>query len=109
MDTPESQAHSHSELDELQQQCFLLRQQVMAVLALFTLITVTLCAYTYCQLRYLRSDLTAEEKVLAAYDKTEGPRTAEFINKLVEYGKTHPDFAPIVNKYHLQTVPPANK
>jgi hypothetical protein len=32
----------------------------------------------------------------------------EFARRLVDYGKTHPDFVPILNKYSLREVPATN-
>ena len=105
MDAPENQVYNQSELNELQAQYFSLRQQVTALLVLFIVITGTLSVYLYFQVRFLRSDLTVDQRVVAAYEKNEGPKTVDFINKLVQYGQTHPDFTPIVNKYHLQSIP----
>jgi hypothetical protein len=43
--------------------------------------------------------------VVQAYNNDK-PNVDAFVAKLADYGRTHPDFAPIMKKYQLQ--PPTN-
>jgi hypothetical protein len=38
--------------------------------------------------------------MFAEYQKQSGPMT-DFVKKITDYGRTHPDFAPILAKYNL--------
>lgn len=57
------------------------------------------------QMGFLRKDLETVrpqlEQVLANYQKIEDPQIKGFINALVAYGRTHPDFNPILAKYKI--------
>jgi hypothetical protein len=39
--------------------------------------------------------------MFADYQKMSGPYT-DFLKKVTEYGRTHPDFVPILAKYNLK-------
>ena len=45
--------------------------------------------------------------MMAEYQKS-GPLMDEFTKKITEYGRTHPDFAPILAKYGLNTTSPTS-
>ncbi len=48
--------------------------------------------------------------MIAEYQKVSGPLMSDFIKKITEYGRTHPDFAPVLAKYgiRLTNAPPAS-
>ncbi len=57
------------------------------------------------QMSFLRKDLETVRpqivQVLANYQNVEDPQIKAFINALVAYGRTHPDFNPILAKYKI--------
>jgi hypothetical protein len=88
----------------LQEQVDSLRQIVTSLLVLLLLVSGTLTIYLVRQWRFVQRDLEAlrpqAAPIIAEYNKSI-PAMQEFVNRLVQYGKAHPDFAPIVAKYHL--------
>jgi hypothetical protein len=40
--------------------------------------------------------------MVADYQRVSAPLMNDFVVKLTEYGRTHPDFAPILAKYNLK-------
>jgi hypothetical protein len=57
------------------------------------------------QLRSLNKELAQMRpqaaQLLAEYQKS-GPLMDDFVNKIAEYGRTHPDFAPYLAKYNIK-------
>ncbi len=96
---------------DLQSQVDSLRSLVNTLLVLALVISGTLNIYFLRQYRNAKADLSAirpqASAMVAEYEKTTGPAMDEFIRKITEYGKTHADFAPIMNKYQLNKTAPA--
>jgi hypothetical protein len=90
--------------DDLKEQCAALQRQVsMLLLALF-IVSGTLSVFLWRQARYARADLEAVKQpagqIIQAF-KQEQPRMDNFVARLADYGRTHPDFVPILNKYKI--------
>ena len=104
MDNPESQTSSQSQLSDLQAQCESLRQLVSSLLLVLFLVSGTLSIFLLRQWRFTKAqiDLMAPQanQILSEFNKNL-PVMQDFIRKLTDYGKTHPDFSPIIAKYHL--------
>jgi len=102
-----------SDTNDLQAQYLWLRKQVLILLVLLIVVSGTLNIFLWRQLRYTQSDLAALQKqaepMIAEYQQSMGPRMDDFVKKITEYGRTHPDFAPIMAKYQLggTSAPPA--
>ncbi len=90
---------------DLQAQVDALRNLLNTVLVLALVVSGTLNIYFLRQYRNAKGDLrsiqTQATAMVAEYEKTTGPAMDEFIRKVTEYGRTHSDFAPIMNKYQL--------
>jgi len=100
--TSEQPSEVQSSIAELQ------RQITYLTLALL-IASGTFCVYMWRQARIARADLTtfkvAAVQMLQSYQQ-EKPRWDAFVAKVGEYGKTHPDFAPIIEKYKISVTQP---
>jgi hypothetical protein len=113
MSEPENAIPDSSEEVDLKQQCADLRRQTNLLRIGLVVVSVTLTAFLGLQGRRAAKDLEVLRKQANQYveaNKKEGPAVQTFAAKLLEYGKTHPDFVPILNKYGIRpgtnAVPP---
>ncbi len=103
----ESDIHptEHSELADLRRQLDRLQQAVISALVLVIVISGALNLFLLRQVKYSRTDLAVirpeAESLVAAYTKTGAPALAEIIKQFTAYGRTHPNFRPILIKYKL--------
>ena len=90
--------------DDLKLRCVALQRQVNWLLLGLSILSVTVCVFLWRQARYARADLESirqpAAQIIQAF-KTEKPRMDAFVTAVGDYGKTHPDFAPILNKYQI--------
>ena len=100
------------EPESLEQQVASLQRQVSWLLIVLMLVSGTLCVFLWRQARIARKDLTAFQvpasQIIAAFQRDK-PMMDAFVAKVAEYGRTHSDFAPIMEKFKIQsaTNPPA--
>jgi cell division protein FtsL len=111
MDNTPIPAASQPELKDLQAQCDYLQQLVSSLLLILIVVSGTLTIFLMRQWRFVKSELDvtipAANQLMMEYTNTYA-MTQDFVKKLAEYGRTHTDFAPIMNKYHLNdTLPKA--
>lgn len=94
---------------ELREQYWALRKQMVTLLVLVIVVSGALNMFLLRQFTYARNDLANVQRQTAqikeAYNR-EAPIMQDFVRKLAEYGKSHPDFAPIVKKYNLHAPTP---
>ena len=80
-------------------------QLTMQLLAL-VLLGATLAFYLYIQQHRARFDLKVIKppavQLIGEFERDQ-PNVNAFIAKLSEYGRAHPDFAPIMQKYQIPT------
>jgi hypothetical protein len=116
MDTVENKPSPQPNPNDLQAQYDALRHLVLSILILVVVISGTLNIYLLRQWRSSSKDLAAirpqASQIIAEYQKVSGPLINDFVKKITEYGRTHPDFAPIMAKYGLKpttltNLPPA--
>lgn len=104
MDIPSTPASTSSEVTELRSQCDQLQQLVSSLLLILIVVSGTLSIFLLRQWRFVKAELGAVQPA-AAQLMTEHSNslafTQDFLKKVAEYGRTHPDFAPITLKYHL--------
>ncbi len=104
MSDTENAIQDPSEVAALKQQCATLNSQVATLLVALTVVSLTLTAFIGLQSRRAGNDLKGFRpqvtQIKEAYQKQE-PTIKNLVSKLAEYGKTHPDFEPIVKKYNL--------
>src|ERR1041385_4842061 len=102
METPEIKT---SQEDQLRQQLDTLHHLVVSILILLVVISSTFTIYLLRQWQSARKDLASIKPgattSIAAYNSGEASKMDAFISRLVDYGKAHPDFRPILIKYSL--------
>src|SRR6478672_6232704 len=99
MDTPETEDWKERYTD-LSRQLAMLRAAVLVA-------SLTLTAYLFVQNRRTGKDAEAlRTQVQQVMDgsKKEGELMSALAGKLLEYGQTHPDFTPILNRYGIKAV-----
>ena len=96
----------------LERQLQALRKLFVVALAILLVISGSLMIFLWGQKRILNSQLSEARKFVEDYEKVTAPFLSSFISNLQAYGRTHPDFNPIMDKYNLRAavsnaVPPA--
>jgi hypothetical protein len=75
------------------------------MLVLLVLISGTLTIFLVRQWRFAKTDLDVlrpqAAQLINDYNRVSAPAMQDFVRKLAEYSKNHPDFAPIAAKYRL--------
>ncbi len=91
---------------DLQAQLDSLRHLIISVLVLVIVVSGTFNLYLLRQVKYARMDLGGVRQqatqMIAEYKRVNEPLMQDFLRKITEYGKTHPDFAPILTKYGVR-------
>ncbi len=112
MDTLENKTSPQPNANDLQAQYDALRHLVVSMLILVVVISGTLNIYLLRQWRSTSKDLAGirpqASQMIAEYQKVSGPLMNDFLKKITEYGRTHPDFAPILAKYGLKPAAATN-
>lgn len=113
MSEPETQAGQRPEPADWQQERARLERQISFLLLALLIVSGTLTVFLWRQVRYAKQDLQAlrpvAAQVLQEFNQKK-PEVDSFIARLYEYGRAHPDFAPILNKYQIKPLtgaPPA--
>ena len=92
--------------DDLRQECASLQRQVTTLLLAVFVLSGTLTVFLWRQARYARADLEVlkppASQIIQSF-KQEKPIMDDFLVKLADFGKTHPDFGPILTKYKIQS------
>ena len=106
MDNLDNRTPIQPNTNDLQAQCDALRHLIVSILILVIVISGTLGIYLLRQWQSSRKDLAAirpqAAQMIAEYQKVSAPLMTDFVKKVTEYGRTHPDFAPILAKYGLK-------
>jgi hypothetical protein len=82
---------------------------VASLLLVVIVISGTLTIYLLRQWRFVQGELdavTPQATQLLSEHTNNYAMMQDFVKKLAEYGRTHPDFEPIANKYHLNDLLP---
>lgn len=97
--------------ESLEKQFESLRQLFFATLVALLIFSVGFNVFLIRQTTYIRKDLNAMRpqvsQLIANYQKTEEPQIKSFVNALVAFGKSHPDFNSILAKYKIVSPTPA--
>ena len=111
MDNLDLKTPVQDDANDLRTQYDQLRQLVASVLILVIVISGTLGIYLLRQWQSSRKDLATirpqASQMIAEYQKS-GPLMSEFVKQISDYGRTHPDFAPVLAKYGLRPAGPTN-
>lgn len=90
--------------DELNTQISALQRQVFILLVALVCVSGTLTIFLYRQASVAGRDISTiqprVERLVATFNQDQ-PVMAKFVEQLVDYGKAHPDFQPILRKYGL--------
>ena len=95
--------------DELSNQIAALRCQVFTLLLALLVVSGTLAAYLSYQSRVLGKDITNVKpqamQMIQGFSQSR-PRLENFVNQLIAYGQTHPEFQQqILDKYNIKPAP----
>ncbi len=94
------------ELGELRAQFEALRGLVTSILILLVVVTGTFALYLGREVKFKHDELKAfrpqASQVIGDFNKNFAPGMNDFIRKLEDFARTHPDFAPILAKYGLK-------
>ena len=106
MDELELKSPAQVDVAQLQEKYDSLRNLVGSLLVLMLVISGTMNIFLWRQVRYTHRDLEGFRAqampVITDYQTNSGPIMDNFVKQVTEYGRTHPDFAPIMNKYGLK-------
>ena len=116
MDEIETKTSEQTESLDLQMQFDSLRHFVLSVLILVIVVTGAVNIYLYYQfksagreLEYVRPMVqnlrNGFQNVRNGYARGDGPVIERFVRECMDYGKTHPDFTPYLDKYGLRPPP----
>jgi hypothetical protein len=112
MENLDSKPTGQPDSSDLQAQYDALRHLVVSLLLLVVVISGTLNIYLLRQWRSTSKDLAAirpqATEMISEFQKVSGPRMQDFIKKLTEYGRAHPEFGPVLAKYGLKPLTPTN-
>jgi hypothetical protein len=100
------------ETGQLQSEVDSLRHLVVSLVILLFIISGTLNIYLLRQWRSSHTELNSLRAVVDDYNKVKLPQITNFVARLTEYGQTHTNFMPILEKYNLKqpaatSAPPA--
>jgi len=96
--------------DDLAVQVVSLRCQITLLLLALTVVSGTLTTYLFYQSRTMGKEIAAFEpqaRVVVQNYQENLPQIQKFVQELVAYGKSHPDFQPILKKYGISLTLPA--
>jgi hypothetical protein len=109
MDEIENKTSDQTDSADLQMQFDSLRHYVLSVLILVIVVTGALNIYLYYQFKAAGRELeTARpmvQNLVSGYNRGDGPALEKFVRDSMEYGRTHPDFGPYLDKYGLRPPP----
>jgi len=85
-----------------------LKRQVFTLLLALIVVSGTVTVYLYRQASITGKDIDAirpqAQQIIGAFNQNQS-LMVNFVNQLVAYGQTHPDFRPVLMKYGI--TPPA--
>jgi hypothetical protein len=105
MDELENKISGTSDLTELKTECADLRRQTTFLLGALVIVSLTLSAVLGLQAVRAKKELDILRPQVAQIvdaNKKEEPMIQNFASRLGEFGRSHPDFAPILNKYQIR-------
>jgi hypothetical protein len=83
-----------------------LRHMVVSLLVLLIVVSGTLTMFLLRQYRWSQTDLAGVRQQVSGmameYKRNTEPVINDFVGKLVEFSRTHPDFSPVLAKYGIR-------
>jgi hypothetical protein len=99
MENSEIKSSSEPGVNQLQEQVDSLRHVVVSLLILAIVISGTFTVFLLRQYKSVRMEATSLQAAVNEYTTVNLPVISDFRDRLIEYSKTHPEFAPIAQKY----------
>jgi hypothetical protein len=102
-----------AERAELRDEIENLRHTLVSALALLVVVSGTLTVYLWAQVRHASQELTLQrpqlQATIAQYQAGGQHSIDQFVANLMEFGRTHPDFIPVLSKHGIKpaAVPPS--
>ena len=94
--------------NDLAEQVAALQRQVFTLLLALIVVSGTVVAYLCYESHHLGKDVEAiNAQVIRPYNQ-KLPQIQNFLNEIVAYGQTHPDFRPVLLKYGISPAPATN-
>jgi hypothetical protein len=97
-----------NESSELSAQLQSLHHLVTSLIVLLLVVSGTLSIFLYRQWKFTKNELDAirptASQVIGSYQRGAGQAMDEFVKRIADYSRTHPDFAPIAAKYRLNEI-----
>jgi len=106
--TPTPAQPESNESSELSAQLQSLHHLVTSLIVLLLIVSGTLSIFLYRQWKFTKNELDAirptASQVIGNYQHGTGQAMDEFVKRMADYSRTHPDFAPIATKYRLNEI-----
>ena len=106
MDNLDNKTPIQPDGNDLQAEFDALRHLVVSVLILLIVVSGTFSIYLLRQWRTTSKELQAIRpqvaQMVGIYQKDEAPWMQAIKDKLSEYGRTHPDYMPVLAKYNIR-------
>lgn len=99
-----------SELTELKAQCAQLQAQTHNLRLAQLIVALAVAGFFWVEARRNSQALTTmrpQAAQIAEVTKKQTPAINDFVNRLAEFSRTHPDFVPILTKHNIRTTPAA--
>lgn len=99
-------APSPSELNELKAECAQLRAQTQNLRLAQLIVAVAVAGFFWVEVwrnGQALETMRPQASQVAEVTKKQTPAINEFVNRLAEFGRTHPDFVPVLTKYGIAT------
>lgn len=94
--------------DDTNSQISSLQRQVFSLLVALIVVSGTVTVFLYRQASLAGKDLDSIKpqamQIIGAYSQNQ-TLMVNFVNQLVAYGQTHPDFRPVLAKYGIAPIP----
>jgi len=108
MNDSEPSNQSSQQPDAVKLQCECLQKQVATLLIALVILSGILTIFLFRQMTYAQRDLNsvkpAGAQIIQDFNQNKA-NLETFVAKIAEYGRAHPDFAPIVNRYRSILAP----
>ncbi len=95
-----------AELTELKEQCAQLRSQTHNLRIAQLIVALAVAGFFWVEVRrngQALATMRPQAAQVAEVTKKQTPAINDFVNRLAEYGRTHPDFVPVLTKYGIPT------
>ena len=104
--TSSTPAPASSELTELREQCAELRALTQNLRLALLIVAVAVAGFFWVEARrngQALETMRPQAAQIAEVTKKQAPAITDFINRLIEYSRTHADFVPILTKHNIRT------